>query len=322
MREKYQGICSEIVNDLVDITVRIADYRQANGNHISNSIWNELKMSFLKSQPLFEFVDHFDDVKEDVEEIKNEKQMKVNEYDENDEIVENSARRNSGERIRNEDGIKIGKELKAEEEQRLVQLELERQRSLVDADFESYCNLTSPWDQFVPKREEGVEEVYKLGCVVLGYIVHSLLEILYPYSTKIMDSSVPRVKVAAIILGVTNATLHEQLRELLKNTGIRLLTMEDAINHYLESYKREMADVEYIDLNIISATARDIERSEAKSKTNDSRERRPKKIERSTKLATSQQNAAEEKQTQTPRQIPYDDTDPILSNTACIGRGI
>lgn len=99
MREKYQGICSEIVNDLVDITVRIADYRQANGNHISNSIWNELKMSFLKSQPLFEFVDHFDDVKEDVEEIKNEKQMKVNEYDENDEIVENSARRNSGERI-------------------------------------------------------------------------------------------------------------------------------------------------------------------------------------------------------------------------------
>ncbi|KAG5329688.1 SPEF2 protein, partial [Acromyrmex heyeri] len=272
MKEKHQDICLEIMNDFVDIAVILADYRQANGNHIPNSIWNEWKMLFLKSQPIFEYMDYFDD---------------------------------------------IGKALKVEENQKLLQLE--RQQSLTDVDFESYRDLASPWDQFVPKREKEVEEVYRLGCVVLGYIVHRLLEILYPYSAKIMDCPVPRVKVAAIILGVTNAILYRQLQKLLQNIGIRLLTMEDAINHCLESYKREMVDVEYIDLNIISTTERDIKRLETKSK-NDSRERHPKKIERSAKSTPFHQNVAEEKQTQTPRQIPYDDMNPILSDTAYIGK--
>lgn len=322
MKEKHQDICSEIINDFTDIAVKIADYRQTNGNHIPNSVWNEWRMSFLKNQSIFELINHFNDVeeKEDVEKIKNEEKIKVNE---DDEVTVKNARRNSEERIRNEEeGIKIGKGLKAEEKQKLVQLELERQQSLADADFESYRDLASPWDQFVPKREEEAEEVYRLGCVVLGYIVHRLLEILYPYPAEVVGCPVPRVKIAAIILGITNATLHEQLRELLKNTGIRLLTMEDAINHCLERYKQEMINVKYIDLNIISATTRDIKRLEAKNKTDDSRERHLKKIERSAKLATPQQSVAEEKQTQTPRQIPYDDMDPILSDTAYIGKGV
>ncbi|XP_071639913.1 sperm flagellar protein 2-like [Temnothorax longispinosus] len=313
MKEKHQDICSEIINDFADIAVKIADCRQANGNHIPNFAWNECRMSFLKNQPIFKLMDHFNNIeeKEDVEEMKNEEKMKMNE-DDNVIDMENGTRRSSEEK-------KIEKELKAEKKQKLVQPELERQRSLADADFESYQDLASPWDQFVPKREEEAEEVYRLGCVVLGYIVHRLLEILYPYPAEIVGCPVPRVKVAAIILGITNVTLHEQLRELLENTGIRLLTMEDAINHCLERYKREMVDVEYIDLNISSAT-KGIKRLEAKNKTDDSRERHPKKIERSAKLATPQQSVAEEKQTQTPRQIPYDDMDPILSDTAYIGK--
>lgn len=321
MKEKHRSINSEIVNDLADIAVKIADYHQTNGNIISNSTWNEWKTLFLKNQPIFELMNHFNDVEEveDIEHIKNEEEMKVNK---DEVIVENSIRRKNGEQIRNEEGIKIRKELKAEEKQRKNYLGPERWQSLADADFESYRDLTSPWDQFVPKTEEETEEVHRLGCVVLGYVVHRLLEILYPYPSEIVVYSVPRVKVAAIILGITNATLHEQLRELLKNTGIRLLTMEDAINYCLEKYKQEMIDVEYIDLNIISATTRDIKKLETKSKANNSRDRYPKKIERSAKIATSQQSAAEEKQTQTPRQIPYDDMDPILSDTAYIGRGV
>lgn len=316
MKEKHQDICSRIVNDFVDIAVKIANYGQANSNHILNSISNEWTVSFLNSQPIFEFMDHFDDVER---EEKNEKKMETND----DEMtMENDVRRNNEKSIKNEEeGIKIGKKFKAEEKQKLVRLELERQRFLADADFESYRNLASPWDQFVSKREKEDEEVYRLGCIVLGYIVHRLLKILYPYP-EVVSCPVPKVKVAAIILGVINATLHEQLRELLKNTGIRLLTMEDAINHCLERYKQEMIDVEYIDLNIISATTRDIKRLEAKNKMNESRERHPRKIERSAKPATPQQSAAEEKQTQTPRQIPYDDMDPILSDAAYIGRGI
>lgn len=305
------------MEDLADIAVKIADYRQASNNHIPYSIWNEWKTLFLRNQPIFELVDHFDDEQiEDVEKIKNEDET------ENKEIMENKVRTRNEEKIRNRKEIKIEKRLKAEEKQELVQLELERQRSLADADFQSYRDLSSPWDQFVSKGEEKGEDVVRLGRIVLGYVVHRLLEILYPYPSETASCPVPRVKVAAIISGIINPTLHEQLRELLKNNGIRLLRLEDAINHCLERYKREVADVDYIDLNIVSATTRDVRRLETKSKTDNSRDRHPKKIERATKVATSQQSAAEEKQTQTPRQIPYDDMDPILSDTAYIGRKI
>ncbi|XP_025073961.1 sperm flagellar protein 2-like [Pogonomyrmex barbatus] len=293
MKEKYQSICSEIVNDFVDIAMKISDYCQANNNHIQNFIWNECRTLFLKNQPIFELIDYFDDIEEieSVGEIKDKEKMK--------EIIKNNAERKSWEKNQ--------------------RLEMERWRSLVDADFESYQDLTAPWDQFVPKREEEAEQIYRLGCVVLGYIVHRLLEILYPYPTEVFSCPVPKVKFAAIVLGITNVSLLEQMRELLKNNGIRLLTMEDAINYCLEKYKQEMADVEYIDLNIISATARDIKKLEAKDKTNNLKDLKdPKKIEQSAKIATPQQST--EKQTQTPRQIPYDDIDPILSNTAYIGK--
>lgn len=311
IREKHRVICLKIMEDIADIAIKIADYRQTNNNHIPYSIWNEWRMSFLRNQPIFELVGHFDDFEqiEDIEEIKNKEEPK------NKEIMKNKVKSRNGEKIKNKKEIKIEKKLKAEEE--LVRLKLERWRSLADADFENYHNLNSPWDQFVSKREEKDEEVVRLGRIVLGYVVHRLLEILYPYSSETV-SCLPRVKVAAIILGIINSTLHEQLRELLKNNGIHLLRMEDAINHCLERYKQEMADVEYIDLNIVSTTTRDMKRLETKSKMDISRDHHLKKTER--KVATSQQNAAEEKQTQTPRQIPYDDMDPILSDTAYIGK--
>ncbi|XP_029155713.1 sperm flagellar protein 2-like [Nylanderia fulva] len=267
IKEKHRGICLKIIEDLTDIAIKIADYRQANNNHIPYSIWSEWKTSFLRNQPIFKLVDQLDNFEEieDVEEIKN------------------------NEETRNNKGIIKNK---------------------------NYHNLDSPWDQFVSKAEEKDEEVVKLGRIVLGYIVHRLLEILYPYPSETANCPVPRVKVAAIILGIINPTLHEQLRELLKKNGIYLLRMEDAINHCLERYKREMADVKYIDLNIVSATTRDIKKLETKMDILQDRHLR--KTEKTTRIATSQQNAAEEKQTQTPRQIPYDDMDPILSDTAYI----
>lgn len=311
MREKHRDICLKIMQDLADIAIKMADYRQANNNHIPYSIWNEWKTSFLRNQPIFELEEHLDDVDEqmeDIEEIKNK-----------EEIIEDKIGMKNEEKIKNKEEIKIKKKLKTEEKQKLIQLELERQRSLADTDFESYRDLSLPWAQFVSKEEEKDEEVIRLGGIVLGYIVHRLLEILYPYSSE-LSCPVPRVKVAAIISGIVNPTLHEQLRELLKNHGIHLLRMEDAINYCLERYKREVANVEYIDLNIISATTRDLKKLETKSKMNDSWDHHQKKNEK--RIITSQQSAAEEKQTQTPRQIPYDDMDPVLSNTAYIGRKI
>nr|XP_012218965.1 PREDICTED: sperm flagellar protein 2-like [Linepithema humile] len=275
MREEHRGICSEVVRDLVDIAVKIAEYGQT--KDIPHS-WDKWKALFLKNQSICEFVEHVDEI-EDVEDAQKNK-------------------------------VTITKKL-----------EMERRSAVADTDFESYRDLAPPWDEFAPERKEEAEEVCRLGRIVLGYVVHRLLEILYPYPTGTVDCPVPRVKVAAVISGITNRILHEQLRELLKSSGICLLRMEDAINHCLERYKREMADVEYIDLNIVPATAEDIKRLETKSKIDDSRDRsHPKKIERTTKIAASQQSAAEEKQTQTPRQIPYDDMHPILSDSAYIGK--
>lgn len=316
IRKKHRDICLKIVEDLADIAVKIADYRQTNNNHIASPIWNEWKTSFLRNQSIFEPVDHYDDIEQigDIEKIINKEETK------NKEIRENKVRMRNGEKIRRKEEIKIEKRLKIEEKQKLIQLELERQQSLTDADFESYQDLSSPWNEFVSKEEEKDEEVVKLGRIVLGYVVHRLLEVLYPYPSEAV-SPVPRVKVAAIISGIINPILHEQLRELLKNNGIYLVRMEDAINHCLEKYKQEMTDVEYIDLNIVSTTTRDIKTLETKSKADDS-DRHQKKIEKATKVIMSQQNAAEEKQTQTPRQIPYDDMDPVLSDTAYIGKEI
>jgi len=295
----------EIVRDLADIAVKIAEYSQTQSNYIPHS-WNEWK-AFLKNLSIYEFAEYID------EDVEDEGKMETK--------IENGEGLNSKREIKNGKEIQFEKELKTEDKQRLIRLEVQRRAALADADFENYRDLAPPWDEFVPERKEEEEEVSRLGRIVLGYVVHRLLEILYPYPTKITDCPVPRVKVAAIISGVTNPILHEELRELLKSSGISLLRMEDAINHCLERYKREMADVEYIDMNIVSATARDMKRQEeTKSEIDNSRDRHSRKIERTTKIVASQQSAAEEKQTQTPRQIPYDDMDPILSDSAYIGR--
>lgn len=303
MREKHQGICAEILRDLADIAVKIVQYRQDNSNHIPHSIWSECKTLFLKSQPIFEDFEEIDEAEneegtESTEEIRNE--------------IKQTISKNA---VKNETDLGI-EGLQAEEKQR--QMKSEHRKALADTDFENYRDLAASWNKFVPEREEETEEICRLGHIVLGYIVHRLLEILYPLPVEVATQPVPRVKVAAIILGISS-TLHEQLRELLKGSGICLLRMEDAINHCLQSYKQEMSHVEYIDLNIVSPV-NDVKRVETKSKMDESREHPLKRMEK-TKVTTPRSDA-EEKQTQTPRQIPYDDMDPILSDTACIGRKI
>lgn len=320
-REKYRGLCAGIARDLADIAVKTADYRRANDNYIPRPIWNEWRTLFLKNQPIFEIVNYFDEIEtENEEEIENRGKIEDKVHGRNKIKIKNGKEDSNEEELKTKEDVKNKGKVRSEEERRLIRLKLERRAVLADADFENYRDLASPWDEFVSKRrDEEHDDIFRLGRIVLGYIVHRLLEVLYPYAAEVVTCPVPRVKIATIVLGITNPALHEQLRELLKKSGVYLLRMEDAINHSLERYKREMADVEYIDLNIVSATARDVKRSQAKSKMDNLEDRRSKKLERM-KMAALRQSAAEEKQTQTPRQIPYDDMDPILSDAACIGK--
>lgn len=301
MREKHRGICVEILIDLADIAVKIARYRQASDNHVPHFFWSECKTLFLKNQPIFEDFDEIYEDKEDKDEIRNAVETAINQI-----------------KTKNEKDLKIEQGFHAEEKYRLRQTRSKYRTALADTDFENYRDLVATWDAFVPKRDRETEEISKLGRVVLGYVIHRLLEILYPSPVQVAARPVPRVKVAAIILGITNPTLHEHLRELLKGSGIRLLRMEDAINHCLESYKQEMSHVEHIDLNIVSTMMKGVKKLDIQDKMDDPKKHRLKKVEKM--KVTTPRSDAEEKHTQTPRQIPYDDMDPILSNVACTGK--
>lgn len=335
----HRGLCVEITRDLADIAVKIAEYSQANDDRTPRSVWSDCRTLFLRNQPIFEFAEFSDIFKiedaEEEEEGEEQEDVNIRKKTEDEATTYHKFRIKNGEERRDEEetkdaqltGSRKGRQVEDKQRLKLLQLELDRQRVLADADFENYRDFAAPWDEFVPTRggqveEDEAEEIFRLGRVVLGYVVHRLLGMLYNQPTEIMARSAPRVKVAAVVLDITSAALLDELRELLKRYDVHLLRMGDAINHCLERYKREMADVEYIDLDIVSATARDVGRLQAEGKTNGSKGRRAKLPERpmaKNAAAKQRQNATGEKQTQTPRQIPYDDLHPTLSDAAYIG---
>lgn len=109
-------------------------------------------------------------------------------------------------------------------------------------------------------------------------------------------------------------------------------------------YKQEMSDVEYIDSNIIAATADVIRKLESeKGRISCARMDRlgkdskwatssspgtttrksvtgERKLSVSAKSEMQEESNTRDKQTQTPRNIPYDDLDPVLTDAAYIGR--
>ncbi|XP_046830995.1 sperm flagellar protein 2-like [Vespa crabro] len=291
LREKHERICREAVQDLIDVALKVAEYRSSNEGYVPKVIWKEWKTLFLRCQPIFEpFEDEF---------------------------------------FKDEEGERI------EEIEEIVRSLTYREKALNEANFESYHTLESPWDDYVPPIETEIEEIMKLGELVLGYIVHRLLEFVYPYPIGPVEPPVSRVKTAAIILGVVEQSLYNPIQLLLKKSGIRLVSMKDAINYCLLRYKEEMLDVRYVDANIVRATEEIFQKSTvSKRKSEDSKKNtftaRSRKTLRSSKISAMTKDKNEkgknaekdlkEKETQTPRVIPYDDMDPILSNVAYVGK--
>lgn len=307
LREKHERVCRDTLRDLIDVALKVAEYRCSNEGYVPKVIWNEWKALFLKCQPIFEpFEDKFNVDEE-------------------------------GERL--------------EEIEEIVRSRVEREEALNEANFESYHNLESPWDDYVPPMEPEIEEILKLGELVLGYIVHRLLEFVYPYPVGPLEPPIPKVKTAAIILGVLEESFYDPIQSLLKKSGIRLVTIRDAINHCLLRYKEEMSDVKYIDANVVRATEEIFNESSASRRKSEdskrrnefvtSRSRNDDDLLRSGKLSGKvkgeekegrrtgrrrrsdkniEKDSPKEKETQTPRVIPYDDVDPILSSVAYLGK--
>ncbi|XP_015174133.1 PREDICTED: sperm flagellar protein 2-like [Polistes dominula] len=294
LREKHERICREVLYDLIDIALKLSEYRSSNECSLPKAIWNEWKTLFLKCQPIFELF---------------ENEFSKEDDDDDDEEEE--------------------KEEEEEDIEEIVQSRLDREEILNEANFENYHTLQSPWDEYVPSTiDPEIEEILKLGELVLGYIVHRLLEFVYPYPSGPLESPVPKVKTAAIVLGIIEPRLYDSIEILLKNSDIRLVSMKDAINYCLLRYKEEMLDFEYIDANIIRAT-NDIMKNRKVDNLKNNTTTRSKKIHKSDQISLRRKEklkekdkgkGLKEKETQTPRVIPYDDMNPILSDAAHIGK--
>lgn len=207
--------------------------------------------------------------------------------------------------------------------------------------------LNEPWNFLLSELDEKSYEILKLGHLVLGYIVHRLLGGLYARPPDPSKRLKIKTKDISIVLGIEDSRAFETLSLLLEQSNFQLIRMEDAINHCLQQYKKEMADFKYIDLNIILATTQliDVQMDPCSTKhvkhsrwadevsivtpepQNQNPNPNPKKVNKhvkdktpSIKIHEEEESNIKHKQTQTPRNIPYDDIDPILTDTAHIGR--
>lgn len=289
LQERHEALCRETVQEIVDLVLKIEDYRQLNDGIVPQTILREWIAKFLKGEPLVDVMA--------------------------DESVE-----------------KRYSQLAIEEASRA---KLEQIEILREALLEDYLEMKPPWDLYSSAPETGETEAFRLGRLVLGYIVHRLLNYIHPRSSDPTAMPALSVKVdnVAVILGISSPTVHESLRELLDHCEIRLVRMEDAINYCLDQYKNEMLDVDYIDSKVMSATNQFVDELEASKQRiscikfrmqsrND--ELHIKRRSRSTSLSRRDRQDSDlikyqDKQTQTPRNLPHDDMDPQLTDAAFIG---
>ncbi|XP_017789316.1 PREDICTED: sperm flagellar protein 2-like [Habropoda laboriosa] len=292
VREKHWKVCRRVVDDLASIALNVADHRRVNRGHVPFTLLSEWKTLFRRSRPIFE-----------------------------EQIPYSLCRRTSS------------------DEQQGSRSKLDDVEGLQDALLADYLETSPPWDASLPMLGEDTQETLTLGRTVLGYVVHRLLEGLYARPLDRSRSLLQNFKHVAIVLGIGNPEVYETIRALLEQTGIRAIRMDDAINYCLERYKEEMSDVEYVDLNIVAATAEILkelgngEKGMAKSAkfadkisvtSLDTTIKRSSKTRstRSTRSTRQESKTADHpgKGTQTPRNIPYDDLDPVLTDSAYMGK--
>ncbi|KAK0180057.1 hypothetical protein PV327_005739 [Microctonus hyperodae] len=283
-RQLYR-LTMKIVRDIIDISVEVSEFKRTNDNYIPLGIWNEWKALFNENLSIFELANVFNDREDNVD-------------------VEDNENSND-----------------------LIDVEVTKKNILNERNFEDYHNIKSPWNEFMPEFDDETCEYIRLGSVVLGYIVHKLLRIVYPFPQETMHPPLPDVKTRAVIIGIPNSLFYSPLRELLKHKKIQLFTVEDAINYCLHYYKEEMKDFDYVDVNITNESNENL----SQSMTNDKkRERKQQKIQEKRKMSKTLMKKTSpplkinndhiNKETQTPKVIPYEDIHPKLSNTAYIGK--
>lgn len=276
-QNRHHRICTEVLNDLLDISLKAASYREANDNYIPSKIWAEWKALFVKNQQISDMIEY---------------------------------------------GESFTDSMPEEENEEIFRVEKERQEILNEADFDNYLHVTLPWAEFMPEIDLETQEILRLGNIVLGYIVHSLL---YYFKSGSQPAPLPKVATACILLGVLDTSVYSTIELLLNHRNIKVLRMEDGINYCLQCYKEEMKPFAYVDLDIagyktekepIKAPSNQNPRSK-----NGSIVKKQESTKKTPKSATVTTHGVDE-ETQTPRSLPDDDMSPELSNPAYLGKWI
>ncbi|XP_015431469.1 PREDICTED: sperm flagellar protein 2-like [Dufourea novaeangliae] len=296
LEEKHRNLCRETVLDILNLAMRIEDYRQMNDGIVPQTILREWTTKFVRGESLFD-----------------------------DDLPIGLTSGDSAE-------IDVSPILEES-----LRVKLEKAKVLRESLFDDYLESRPPWKQSSWLPAEDATETMELGRTVLGYVVHRLLNYIHPQSSDVETRALlPKPENIAIILGIMNPTMHESFRGLLDNTDVRLVRMEDAINYCLDRYKNESLDVEYIDASVIAATDEFVkslesgkhritcpaQRVSVSSKSDDgySRRGRTSLLFRRSLVERTDGAKTSEKQTQTPRNIPHDDLDTMLTDSAFIGK--
>ncbi|CAL7948006.1 unnamed protein product [Xylocopa violacea] len=292
IREKHRKFCHGLLVDMVSIALNVADHRRVNDGRVPFALLAEWKSMFLKSLPIFDEEIPYDDDRDDND-------------DDDDDDDSDSAK---------QDFVPLFKMDSNDAFQ-----------ALREALLDDYLDGNPPWERF-----EETSESLEFGRAVLGYVVHRLLAALYERPIDRSQTLLSKLEHVGIVLGVVDRDAHEILRALLDRVDVRALRMEDAINYCLARYKEEMSDIRYIDSNVIAATIDAIQRKvdskrvdrrivESIEKTGGTGEG-SRVVDHDDDDEADETDDTREKETQTPRNIPFDDADPVLTDSAYFGK--
>lgn len=292
VRARRQFLASECVNiieSIMDVAIRVSEIREVTSCQVPKAMMKDMKELFFKNLPIFDVLVNYEEL-----------------Y-----VVDIAPCESSfGEETECEEGILVDSSICNQ----LKDHEKQRQSVLNDTDFMDYMNLLGPWmvELLFPDATE--REVQQL---VLGYVVHKLLEVKYPVPNQSLRVTIKPMKPKVLIQDLESEA-GKMLADLMEACRILVVEVNDAINFVLSAYKDELSVVRDIDISFKKLSEKALQ-----EKPNKEKEKEVKK--KISLLKTEEPTVPDgmepdllDKETQTPRMIP--DDDPLLTPNATIGK--
>ncbi|CAG9857088.1 unnamed protein product [Phyllotreta striolata] len=119
----------------------------------------------------------------------------------------------------------------------VLQSEMDRQIIFDRRDLDDYTNFEYPW--ILRDLSEELVNDMNNGTNILGYIIHSLLNMKYPRANYTNPPDLPNVNIRACLKGVPQQQSLKTLQKLLIHRNVLVVELQDTINYCLDVYKAE-----------------------------------------------------------------------------------